>query len=378
MKIAIIHDFITKLGGAEFVLKVLHKIYPEAPIYTLLYDNEGTKGEFSGSNYKIITSKLQKLPRFLRLHNKFLLSYYPRAIEEFDLSRYDVVISSSNSFAHGVITRPETLHITYCYSPMRYAWDWGHKYLNENNIGFGIFVGLKIRKIISDLRIWDFLASRRTDQWVAISRTVAERIKKYYKKESVIIYPPVDIKPFLDNHFSPQDYYLIVSRLTPYKKIDLAIKAFNQLKIPLRIIGEGSDAKRLKKLAGANIHFSGWLRDKEKNKAFKQSKVFLFPGEDDFGITPVEAMASGRPICAYGAGGATETIIGGKTGEFFYDYDNIESLKKSVLKIENNYSSYTTENCQEQAKKFSEEIFIKKFQQFTSQAYRKHLEEYKA
>lgn len=370
MKIAVVHDFLTKIGGAEKVLQTIHQIFPDATIYTLLYDKVGTRGEFEKHGYDIRTSGLQKLPAFIRQRQKILLSKFPQAIEEFDLAKYDIVISSSNSFAHGVITRPNTLHITYCYSPMRYAWDWTHEYLRENNIGFGL-LGIYVRKLISDLRVWDLLASKRTDIWIAISKTIAQRIIKYYKKDSTVIYPPVEIYNYLNNKNEPQDFYLIVSRLTQYKKIDLAIKVFNDIKIPLYIIGEGSDRKRLKRLASKNIKFLGWKSEKEKIGYFKKCRAFLFPGEDDFGITPVEAMAAGRPVVAYNSGGATETIIAGKTGEFFDNYDDPKSLKDAILTLEKNYLNYKPEICQVRAKEFSEEIFQQKFKDFVDKEYKK-------
>lgn len=371
MKVAIVHDFITKIGGAEKVLQTMHEIFPSAPIYTLLYDKVGTRNTFESRDYDIRTSRLQKFPRFLRIRPKLLLSKFPQAIEEFCLTKYDVVISSSNSFAHGVITRPQTLHITYCYSPMRYVWDWASEYLKENNIGLGP-VGIYIRKLISDLRVWDFLASKRTDEWIAISETVAKRIKKYYKKDSVVIYPPVEISSLINNKNKSGDYYLIVSRLTQYKKIDLAIKVFNDLKMPLFIIGEGTDRKRLEKIANKNIKFLGWKSDKEKIRYFQKCRAFLFPGDDDFGITPVEAMAAGRPVVAYNAGGATETVIASKTGEFFDNYDDPNSLKNAVLKLEKNYKNYLLEICQNRAKEFSEKIFIHKFKNLVKEEYKKY------
>ncbi len=368
MKVAIVHDYLTKLGGAEKVLETMHEIYPEAPIYTLLYDKKGTRGIFE-SEYKIRSSKLQNLPGFLRRRSRLLLSKFPRAIEEFDFSQFDLVISSSNSFAHGVITPEKTLHITYCYSPMRYSWDWAHNYLKENNIGMGP-LGLYIRSIISKIRLWDYNASKRTDEWVAISKTVAKRILKYYRKQSEIIYPPVDIEELLKNDKKPKEYYLIVSRLTQYKNIDLAIKAFNQLEIPLYIIGEGADEKRLKSIAKENIKFLGWKNDQERNSFLSECRAFVFPGEDDFGLTPVEAMAAGRPVIALNSGGATETVVQRETGEFFDQTDKIDDLIKTVRKLEKNYSSYKSEVCKNQAKKFSEEVFVANFKNYIEKKYR--------
>lgn len=368
MKVAIVHDYLTKLGGAEKVLQTIHEIYPQAPIYTLLYDKKGTRGIFE-SEYKIRSSKLKNLPGFLRRRSRLLLSKFPRAIEGFDFSQFDLVISSSNSFAHGVITPPKTLHITYCYSPMRYSWDWAHNYLKENNIGMGP-LGLYIRSIISKIRLWDYNASKRTDEWIAISKTVAKRILKYYRKQSEIIYPPVDIEELLKNDKKPKKYYLIVSRLTQYKNIDLAIKAFNQLEIPLYIIGEGADEKRLKSIAKENIKFLGWKNDQERNSFLSECRAFVFPGEDDFGLTPVEAMAAGRPVIALNSGGATETVVPGETGEFFDQTDKIDDLVKIVNKVEKNYSAYKSEVCKNQAKKFSEEVFVTNFKNYIEQKYR--------
>ena len=375
MKIAIVHDYLTKLGGAENVLQVIHNIYPDAPIYTLLYDESGTKKQFA-EGYDIRPSRLQKLPKIIRNRSRLLLSKFPNAIEKLDLSEFDVVISSSNSFAHGVITQPKTLHITYCYSPMRYAWDWTHKYLDENNIGYGL-IGFYIRGLISRLRIWDFNASKRTDDWVAISKTVAKRINKYYRRDSIVIYPPADITELIKNEQKPSDYYLIVSRLTQYKNIDLAIKVFNELHLPLYIIGEGADQNRLEKLAGKTIKFLGWQNDNSRNKYISNSKAFLFPGEDDFGLTPIEAMAAGRPVIAYNAGGATETVVSGKTGEFFNDFSNPKFLKDAVAKVERNYQNYNPAVCKEQAKKFSSEIFTKKFSDFVKTRYKEFQDENK-
>ncbi|MCX6810911.1 MAG: glycosyltransferase [Candidatus Berkelbacteria bacterium] len=369
MRVAIVHDYLTKLGGAEKVLQVIHKLYPEAPIYTLLYDEAGTKKQFA-KNYDIRPSRLQKLPGFIRKRSRLLLSKFPNAIENLDLSEFDIVISSSNSFAHGVITNQKQLHITYCYSPARYLWDWSSQYLKENNIRFSP-IGFYVRSLLSKLRIWDYYASRRTNEWVAISKTVAKRIKKYYRRDASVIYPPTNISELLTNDRKPGNYYLIVSRLTQYKNIDLAINVFNDLKLPLYIIGEGADEKRLKKMAGKTIKFLGWQSDSDRNNYIYGCRAFLFPGEDDFGLTPVEAMAVGRPVIAYRAGGATETVVERFTGEFFDDFSTTKPLKNTIIKFEKEYTKYNVTDCKEQAQKFSEEIFIKNFRDFIEEKYRK-------
>jgi len=371
MKIALVHDYLNKLGGAEKVLQIFHKIYPDAPVYTLLYDKAGTRGIFEKDNYKIVTSSLQNKPAFIRKRSKVLLNKFPQAIEEFDFSDFDVVISGSNSFAHGIITGPETMHICYCYSPTRYLWDWHHEYLAENNIGYG-FVGRFLRASLSNLRIWDRLSADRVNFWISQSKTVADRIKKYYRKDSIIINPPVNIKNFPLNKSKPKEYYLVVSRLTPYKKIDIAIEAFNKLDKRLIIAGEGSDKNRLEILADSkNIEFTGYISDKKHYELLSNCKAFIFPGEEDFGLTPVESMACGRPVIAYGKGGVTETVIDGKTGLFF-NQPTADSLISAINKFENNINQFKPDICRKRAGQFSEEIFIKKIKEEVNKCWHKY------
>lgn len=375
MKVAIVHDFLTKTGGAEKVLEVLHQMFPDAPIYTSLYSKGGTKGIFEKKDYTIIPSYLNKNPDWIIRKPKLFLGKLSKAMESFDFSEYDIVISSSNSFAHGVITKPKTFHLTYCHSPMRYAWDWYHEYMKENKIGFN-FKGLYIRNLLYNIRIWDKVASTRTDYWLANSINVADRIKKYYGKDSELLYPPVDVKRIDINENISDDYYVIVSRLEPYKKIDLAISAFNLLKKPLVIIGTGSELENLKAHANQNIEFLGWQSDKSVIEYIRNSKALIFPGEDDFGLTPVEAMACGRPVIAYKKGGATETIIDGKTGIFFED-STAKSISDAVELMEKNYLDFSPRECRRQAEKFSKEIFITKFQEILDREYEKYKNKFK-
>ena len=376
MRIAIVHDFIIKLGGAEKVLQVLHNIYPDAPICTLLYDKDGTRGVFEKDGYKIITSSLQKKPAFIRKRSKLLLTKYPQAIEEFNFDDFDVVISSSNSYAHGIITKPETLHICYCYSPTRYLWDWHNEYLEENNISDGI-LSLFIKSKLSQIRIWDRLSADRVDTWIAQSKTVQDRIKKYFRKESTIIYPPTDISKIKLNLNKPKDFYLIVSRLSPYKKIDLAIEAFNKLGLKLYIVGEGSDKSRLENLsrgeslAKSNISFLGFVSDEKIYKLMGECKALIFPGIEDFGLTPIETMAAGRPVIAYKKGGLVETVVEGKTGTFFED-DTVDSLVVAVKKFEKEIANFKPADCRAQAEKFSEEIFVDKMKSEVNKQYNIH------
>jgi glycosyltransferase involved in cell wall biosynthesis len=365
MKIAIVHEFLTKIGGAEQVLLSFHKMFPDAPIYTLLYDEQNTNGIFN--DCQIITSSLQKYPRFIRTRTKLLLGKLPRAVEEFDFSEYDVVISSSNSFAHGILTKPKTLHISYCHSPMRYAWDWYHEYMKENKIGFGP-ISLYIRNLIYKTRIWDKASSYRVDFWIANSANVQKRIKKYYGFSSEIIYPPVDVSKIEMTDGIPDDYYVIVSRLEPYKKIDLAIKAFNKLEKQLVIIGTGSQENYLKSIANDNIEFLGWQSDKSVQEYLRNAKALVFPGEDDFGITPIEAMACGRPVIAYNKGGVAETVKDGATGVFFND-PNSASLVEAINAMEKNYTNFSPNVCRKQAEKFSFEVFRDSFNKILEQQY---------
>lgn len=370
LQIAIVHDFLTKIGGAEKTLLALHKIFPEAPIFTLVYDESGTKNLFKDCEVK--QSSLGKYPDFIKKKTKFLLPFYSKAIEEFDFSEYDIVISSSNSFAHGIITSPQTFHLCYCHSPMRYIWDYTNEYLKENKIGYGL-KGLFIRNVLHKIRIWDKISSLRVDKWIANSSNVQSRIKKYYQSNSSVIYPPVSIEEIEFNENIPDDYYLIVSRLEPYKKIDLAIKAFNDLKKPLVVIGTGSQVESLKSMADNNIEFLGWQSDKSVYEYMRNAKALIFPGEEDAGITPIESMATGRPVIAYKKGGVIESIEEGETGIFF-DELNSESLKKAVLEFEQKILRFSPSACRQNALKFSEENFKTQIIKAVDEGYQSYLD----
>ncbi|MDD3190332.1 MAG: glycosyltransferase [Candidatus Pacebacteria bacterium] len=355
IKVAIVHDFLTYFGGAEQVLKSMHNLYPEAPIYTLLYDETVMKKYFPEA--KIKASFLNKLPKFIRKRKKFMLPLFSTAIETFDLSGYDLVLSSSSSFAKGVIVRPRTVHLCYCHAPARFLWDWYYNYLAENKIG-----GIKKIFVISFLhflRIWDRSASDRVDFYIANSKNTSRKIKKFYGRDSVVIYPPVDQGGVSNKKMDikmPEGYYLIVSRLSPYKKIDVAIKAFNKLGLPLVIIGEGSDRKRLEKMAGANITFIGFQSEEVLSSYYANCRAFVFPGEDDFGITIVEAMSFGKPVLAYRKGGVLETVIEGETGEFF-DAVVPEILADGIRKLNKNIGGYDAEKIKNRAERFSRKRF---------------------
>ncbi len=377
MKIALVHDWLNNLGGAERVLIELHKIFPRAPIYVLFYNKKFVQEFLPEADIK--TSSLQKIPFITKLY-RYLFFLMPSAIESFDLSDFDIVISSSVIFSKGLVLKPKTRHICYCYSPTRFLWDRHFEYENQ-----GWLAGLS-RHL---LRIWDRQASDRVDEFVAISKHVQSRIKKYYGKESKIIYPPINMsgttmsaslilgRPATAsedfNHLPPYGrtmpngfksrstdiiapYYLIVSRIFPHKNIDVAIDAFNKLGYELVIIGDGPIKKDLKKMAGKNIKILGYKKDDEVSDYYRNCKAFIMPQEEDFGLTPIEAMFFGKPVLALRKGGALETIIEGITGEFFDD-PIPEALADGVRRLNENYYNYSPLVIQKWAEKFSGDRF---------------------
>lgn len=365
LKIALVHDFLTANGGAEKVLWALHEIFPAAPIYTLRYDEQKTHGQFSECN--VIVAKLGQ--SFLGKRPMLALPFLPNAVETLPLSPYDLIISSSSAFSKGIITKPSTLHICYCHTPMRYVWDWTHEYAQENGYEKGV-KSLFYRLITHYLRIWDQASAQRPDRWIANSRNVSRRIEKYYHKKADVIYPPVAvIHNEIDGSENPTDepYFLIVSRLSPYKKIDLAVTACARLKQPLVVIGEGRERDRLKALANqlsAPVAFLGYQNDKVIQQYYAHARAFIFAGEDDFGITPVEAMSYGKPVIAYGKGGVLETVINEKTGLFFNE-PTVESLTDTLeifIKIEDKFDR---DLIILQAEKFSDKVFKEKIIEYT-------------
>lgn len=354
MKIAIVHDFLLKLGGAERVVKVLADMYPNAPIYTLLYDEDTVSSVFPAS--RVRTSFLQNYPLFIRKKYRFLTHKMPRAVEELDFEDFDLVISSNTAFCHGIITPANTKHICYCHSPMRYAWDYSNEYREENNL-FG-FRGFLYARLIKDLREWDRAAADRPDKYIANSRNVQKRLKKYYNADSDIIFPPVDVDRFRAKEGN-SNYFLIVSTLAPYKKVDLAVQLFNKIGRRLVVIGEGPERKYLEDIAGENIDFLGFKNDETVKEYMENCRGLIFPGEEDFGIVPVEAMACGKPVLAYGKGGALESIVAGKTGEFFYE-PTVESMEDGLARLMYNERFYKPHTIRKHALEFSGDVFEEK------------------
>jgi len=355
MKIALIHDYLVQYGGAERVLECFTELFPYAPIYTLVYDKEAMHGKFDGKTIK--TSFIQKLP-FAKKRHRIFPEFMPMAIEQFDLSDYDVVLSDSSSYAKGVITGPQTLHICYMHTPMRYAWDDCQKYTSD--FYFPTFIKKLIPFVMNYIRIWDRISIERVDKLIANSNFVSKRIKKYYTRESVVIHPPANVNDFSISE-KKGDYFLMVGRLLAYKRFDIAIEAFNELCLPLKIIGRGPELKKLKKMAKSNIQFLGRVPDRKLAKYYAECQAFIFPQEEDFGIVAVEAMASGRPVIAYRGGDIPEHIEENKTGIFFENQtkDDIAACVKKFMDCR-----FNSEYIRSKSLKFDREIFKSKIKDY--------------
>ena len=326
MRLAIVHDYLNQYGGAERVLEALQELFPDAPIYTSIYDPARLPDRYRSCDIR--TSFMQRLPGVSRHHQSYL-PCYPVAFESFDFSGYDVVLSNSSAWCKGVVTPPDTIHVCYCLTPMRWAWRY-REYVERE--GFGRLVRLGLPAAMTALRVWDVTSSQRVDHFLAISRAVAARIEKYYRRAAEVVYPPVDTERFATSR-PPGDYYLVVSRLIPYKRVDLAVEAFTRLGLPLKIVGDGRDLPALRARAGRNVEFLGRVPDAEVVELLHGCRAFLFPGEEDFGIAPVEAQAAGRPVIAYGAGGALDTVLDGSTGVHFLE-QTPDSLMAAVRRLD--------------------------------------------
>jgi len=360
MKVALVHDYLNQYGGAERVLEAFTQIFPQAPIYTLLYDSRRTGYAFAGK--KIKTSFLQKIP-LLKSHHRPFLMLMPLAIEQFDFSQYDLVLSDSASYAKGVITPSKALHICYCHTPIRYAWDDSHKYIEE--FGYPGLVKKAIPFFMNYIRLWDEQAAQRVDKFIANSYFVAQRIKKYYHQESQVIHPPVKTSLFYLAD-RPDNYFLMVGRFLPYKRFDLAVESFNQLGLPLKIIGDGPERKKLEKKAKSNIEFIGLVDDGKLKDYYAHCRAFIFPQEEDFGITAVEAMAAGRPVIAYQAGGALEIVQEGITGLFFKE-QTVDCLIETIRKFKS--SDFNPQIIREKAMEFDQEKFKERIKEFINKEY---------
>lgn len=364
MKVALVHDYLNQYGGAERVLEELHGLFPDAPVYTSMYWPEKMSPTIRGLDVR--TSFMQRLPLVTRNHQPFLL-LYPLAFESFDLSGFDLVISNSSAFSKGVLTPPGTLHISYCLTPMRWVWNY-HAYIQREQLGTA--ARLVLPAAISRLRSWDVATAQNVDRFLAISRTVAARIRKYYRRDAKVIYPPVDCDAFSHTQPRVDDYYLIVSRLIPYKRIDLAVDAFSKLGIKLKIVSSaGRDLAALRARAARNVEFVGRVSDDELKRLYAGCRALVFPGEEDFGIAPLEANASGRPVVAYAAGGALDTVQDGLTGVLF-EQQQVDSLVQAVRRLE--AGSWDPDQLRAHARTFDSEVFRAQMRAFVGESVAAH------
>jgi len=353
MHLALVHDWLNQIGGAEDVLETLVEMFPRTPIYTSMYWREGMPPVYR--TWDIYTSWMDRLPGIYHHHQPYL-PLYPLAFARTDLSGYDVVLSNKSGFCHGVQTGA-AVHVCYCLAPTRYVWDFDAYAARE---AIPAIVKAALRPMIAFLRRWDYRAAQRVDHFIAISREVQARIRRYYGRESAIIHPPVDTARFQPTATN-DDYYLIVSRLVPYKRIDLAVRAFNQLGLPLVIAGTGRDREALEALAGPTITFLGRVPDEDLPGLFARCQAYVLPGMEDFCITPVQAQASGRPVVAYGAGGALDTVVERETGIFFHE-PTPEALAAAVRAFAPD--ELDPRACRANAERFAVKDFKEKLSQF--------------
>ncbi len=367
MKVAIIHDWLVTYAGAERALEQILQLYPEAELYSLINFLPADKRDFI-LNKDVQTSFIQKLPFASKKYRNYL-PLMPLAIEQFDLSGFDLIISSSHAVAKGVLTNSSQIHICYCYTPIRYAWDLQHQYLKETKLDKGI-KGMIARGILQYIRLWDQGTVNRVDYFAAISQYIAKRIKKIYDRDSTVIYPPVDVDKFYVGN-KRENFFLTASRMVPYKRIDLIVEAFSENGLPLVVIGDGTEYEKIKKKAKKNIEILGYQEDSILIEYLQKARAFVFAAEEDFGILPVEAQACGIPVIAFGRGGVTETIIPSvgsnntPTGVLFYE-QTTEALNNAVKEfqlIETKFDSY---KIRKHAEQFSNERFKKEFKEFTT------------
>jgi glycosyltransferase involved in cell wall biosynthesis len=365
MQLALVHDWLNQIGGAEAVLETLVQMFPQSPVYTSMYWRDAMPERYQ--HWDIHPLWLNRAPGIYQHHQQYL-PLYPVAWSGLNLSQYDVILSNKSGFCHGVQKKRRSrsaLHICYCLAPTRYVWTFD-EYTQRERVSARTRSLLK--PIVSVLRRWDYAAAQRVDHFIAISSEIQARIKTYYQRDSIVIHPPVDLQRY-QPQTKPGDYFLIVSRLIPYKRIDLAIEAFNRLGLPLVIAGDGRDRARLESLAKPNVQFLGRVPEADLPDLFAQCRAFVFPGYEDFGLAPVEAQACGRPVIAFGAGGALDTVIDGQTGVLFTEQtidDMIAAIKRlSAIKFD-------PQVARSNAERFSDTAFKEKLGKFVVEKYIEH------
>ena len=355
MKVAIVHYWLVNWRGGERVVESLLQLYPDADIYTHVYDEQLTEGKLKDVN--VYTTFISKLPFAKKFYQRYL-ALMPLALEQLDLRNYDLVISSESGPAKGVITRPDALHVCYCHSPMRYIWDMYPDYKNNA----GLLTRYLMYPLVHYLKMWDQLSSARVDFFIANSDFIRSRIKKFYRRDAKVIHPPVDISEFMMTE-EKSDYYLVLGQLTPYKRADLVVDAFLENGKKLLVIGDGEQYTELKAKENSNIQILGRLPWVECKKYLQSAQALIFSGVEDFGMVPVEAMACATPVLAYAKGGALETIVDGSSGFLFYE-QTVESLNSCIKKFENSKELLKSKSIRQQAEKFSKEVFLEDFKAF--------------
>lgn len=367
MRVAIVHEWLVNYAGSERVLEQMLACFPNADVFsTVDFVPEQERGFLGGR--KVTTSFIQHLPG-ARKHYRAYLPLMPLAVEQLDVSAYDIVISSSHAMAKGVLVGPDQLHVCMCYSPIRYAWDLQHQYLQESKLNKGIKSWL-VRWLLHKIRLWDARTANGVDQFVAISDFIGRRIAKAYRRDSTVIYPPVDVNAF-EMREAKEDFYLAASRLVPYKKMPMIIEAFNRMpQHRLVVIGDGPEAQRCRSLAGKNVHFMGYQTTDVLRDHMQRAKAFVFAAEEDFGIAPIEAQACGTPVIAFGKGGALETLSGLEADQptaIFFKDQTTKALMAAVEEFEHSAAErITPEACRHNAQRFDNARFRDEFTEFVN------------
>ncbi|HEX9114648.1 MAG TPA: glycosyltransferase [Anaerolineae bacterium] len=358
-RVALVHDWLNQLGGAENVLETLTGMFPAAPVFTSIYAAEIMPAVYR--SWDIRTSFMQRLPGVMKHHQAYL-PFYPYAFSRFDLSGYDLILSNKSGFCHGVPVPPGAVHVCYCLAPTRFLWQYA-AYRQREQINGG--ADLALAPLLAALRRWDYAAAQRVDHMIAISSEIQARIERFYHRESTLIYPPVDVHRFVPSADPPEDYFLAGGRLIPYKRLDLAVRACSELGLKLLVYGDGRDAASLARVAGPTVRFLGRVSWADLVCLFQRARAFIFPGLEDFGIAPVEAQAAGRPVIAYAGGGALDTVIPGLTGEFFAE-QTVDALKTVLRDFD--HTAYDPAACRANAERFSTERFVTELRSFVAQA----------
>ena len=355
MRVALVHDYLNQEGGAEKVVDVFCSMFPGAPLYTSVFDAKAMSKRWQ--SVEVRTSFMQKVSPRLKIA-KMLLPLYPSAFESFDLTGFDLVLSSCSTFSKGVLTPPGATHVCYCHNTTRPLWMY-HEYVAREHLGRGQRAILP--PIVSTLRLWDFAAAQRVDHFIANSKTTAARIRKFYRREAVVIEPPIRVAEFEGPECRIEPYFLVVARLQSYKRIDLAIEAANLLRVPLKVAGSGPDEARLRRLAGPTVQFLGRVSNPVRVQLYRRCCALIVPGEEDFGLNALEAQAAGRPVVAFGAGGSLETVVQDVTGVLFAE-QSVDALAEALRGF--NPVTYDPAACRLQAGRFDESMFKRRLRSY--------------